>query len=190
MNQLEKLAAKGLEVVGAHQRGAALAVADSDLARAAVRQLLTRGLHHLSAAHHQGAGQAARNRDLATNTDLRETLQQGVEANLNQALRLEKVFASTGLPPGAAPYQAMQGIIDDNQAANAEATGLALDLQLVSSGQLAAYLYISTYGTLRSYAQLLGFGEAADLLQQTIDETLLVDANFTRLAHQVIIAAA
>lgn len=190
MNQVEKLAAKGLEAVGAHQRGATLAVDNSEVPRAAVRQLLTRGLHHLAAAHHQGAEQAARNRDLAQNPDLRDTLQKGVEANLSQAQRLEKVFAATGIAPGAVPDQAMQGIIDDNQAANAAASGLALDLQLISSGQLAAYFYVSSYGTLRSYAQLLGSDEAADLLQQTLDETLLVDANFTRLAHQVIIAAA
>ena len=85
----------------------------------------------------------------------------------------------------------MQGIIDDNKVANgAAATPLALDLVLIDSGQIAAHFYMARYGTLHSYAETIGNAEAAQLLKQTLDETLGFDKLCTKLAHKLIVAAA
>jgi ferritin-like metal-binding protein YciE len=41
---------------------------------------------------------------------------------------------------------------------------------------------IATYGTLRTYAEMLGFDEQAELLQETLDEEKDTDDNLTELA--------
>ena len=185
------LLAKGLEVVGAHQRGATVAAAHSGRIQEAVHGLFARGLRHVYAAHHQGAGQAAENRELASMPELKAALAKGVQENMQQAERLERVFRLAGHAVEGTPDQAMQGIISDNKAANAETTDpVARDQQLIASGQLAAHYYLAHYGTLRSYAQTLGNGDAADLLQETLDETVRVDEGFTVLAHHLLVASA
>ena len=188
------LLAKGLELVGAHQRAAAAAVAENKDVRESVRDLFARGLRHVYSAHHQGAAQAAENRDLASRPELREALDRGVRENTEQAARLEQVFRLAEHAVEREPDAAMQGIIDDNKAANAEAAErggpVARDQQLIASGQLAAHYYLAQYGTLRSYALSLGMDDAAKLLQQTIDETARVDEGFTVLAHRLLVASA
>lgn len=191
MNNLKNIAATALDTLGAHQTGAALATSADPAKAATVRTLLERALSHIYAAHHQGAQQAAENRALATSDELREALRAGVEANHNQAARLEDVFKAFGLSAVGVPDQAMAGIKADNQAANEEFASdpLALDLTLIESGQVAAHFYIAQYGVMRGYAQLLRNANAAALLEQTIEETRLIVASFSRLAHKLIVSA-
>ena len=185
------LLAKGLELVGAHQRAAAAAVAENKDLRESVRGLFARGLRHVYSAHRQGAGQAAEHRDLASRPELREALDRGVRENAEQAARLEQVFRLAEHAAEAVPDQAMQGIIDDGKAATAEAADpVARDQQLIASGQLAAHYYLAQYGTLHSYALSLGLDDAAKLLEQTLDETRRADEGFTALAHRLLVASA
>ncbi len=190
MREVKQVLADGLSVVGAHQTSASLAASTSESVRSSVRQLLIRGLTKLYAAHRQGAGQAAENSELAHSAELKEQLKTGTQVNLDQRSRLEGVFRALDLAPEESMDQAMQGIIDDNKVANAEAaTPLALDLVLIDSGQIAAHFYMARYGTLHSYAETIGNAEAAQLLKKTLDETLSFDNQCTRLAHKLIVAA-
>ena len=80
----------------------------------------------------------------------------------------------------------MQGIVEANQALVGQAPDpAARDLVNIASGQVAAHFYLATYGTLRSYAQLLGNKKAARLLGRTLNETGTVDKTFTRLARRL-----
>lgn len=191
MNNIKDIAANALDTLGAHEAGAALAISVNPAKAATVRTLLERALSHVYAAHHQAAQQAAENSALATSDELRKTLRAGVETNRTQAARLEDVFELFGLSAVAGSDQAMAGIKADNQAANREFASepLALDLTLIESGQVAAHFYIAQYDAMRGYAQLLRNAEAAALLEQTIGETRLVVANFTRLAYKLIVSA-
>jgi ferritin-like metal-binding protein YciE len=45
------------------------------------------------------------------------------------------------------------------------------------------------YGTVRTYAQLLGFDEAAKLLQETLDEEAAADEKLTALAKNINVEA-
>lgn len=157
----------------------------------AVRKALVRSLRRLYRAHGQGSGQARENSKLATSPDLREQLSRGSRMNQDQATRLERVFRVLGRSVGGAFDPAMQGVIDDNKAANIEATdALTLDLTLIASGQLAAHRCIAAYGTLRSYCEVLDEWEAARLLGDTLRETLAFDEQLTALARRAIIGLA
>ena len=148
--------------------------------------LFTDGLQYLYGAHQQGAKQATANVRTSTSPKLQAMLKAGAKRNLAQARRLEKVFKVAGLRPEGRPDPAMQGIVEANQALVGQAPDpAARDLVNIASGQVAAHFFLATYGTLRSYAQLLGDKKAARLLGQTLKETGAVDKTFTSLARQL-----
>ena len=53
---------------------------------------------------------------------------------------------------------------------------------MIGSAQKVEHYEIAAYGTLRTYAELLGFDEQAELLQETLDEEKETDENLTELA--------
>lgn len=105
---------------------------------------------------------------------------------MKQARRLEQVFEAAGLKPKGKHDEAMQGIKDVNNALVAQyADPAACDLANIAAGQVAAHFYIANYGTLRSYVEAMGNTRAADLLQQTLDETEQIDGEFSKLARRL-----
>jgi ferritin-like metal-binding protein YciE len=57
-----------------------------------------------------------------------------------------------------------------------------LDAAIVGSAQAVEHYEIARYGTLRNWARDLGVDEAADLLEQTLDEEKETDQLLTKLA--------
>ena len=151
-----------------------------------VNALFFEGLMLLYGAHQQGAAQAAASERTSTSPRLRAMLRASARANLDQARRLEGVFRSAGLQPRARHNRAMQGIVDASNARIAATRDpAARDLVNIELGQVAAHFYLATYGTLRDHAERLGHDGAVRLLQRTLDETRLVDREFSRLARRL-----
>ena len=61
-----------------------------------------------------------------------------------------------------------------------------LDASLIATAQRVEHYEIAAYGTLRTYASLLGHDEAAELLQQTLDEEKKTDQRLTQIATKKI----
>ena len=62
----------------------------------------------------------------------------------------------------------------------------ALDAGLLSGAQAVEHYEISRYGTLIAWAEQLGMTQAAQLLQQTLDEEKKTDATLSKLAQAAI----
>ena len=58
-----------------------------------------------------------------------------------------------------------------------------MDACLIAAGQRAEHYEIAAYGTLIAWARAMGHGEAADLLQQNLDEEKAADEKLTSLAE-------
>ena len=56
----------------------------------------------------------------------------------------------------------------------------------MASAQAVEHYEISRYGTLRTWAEELGFDDAAQLLDATLAEEKITDKNLTALAKSVI----
>ncbi len=154
---------------------------------AADKQLFEDELRLLLGAHHQGAAQAARNRETSTHPKLKHMVSAGSKANSAQAKRLEQVLASLGATSYPRNDAGMQGICDTNEAEIASnRRPAARDLLNIAYGQVAAHFYIAKYGTLRSTARALGHKKAAKLLGKTLHETYAIDREFTRLFEHLI----
>lgn len=61
-----------------------------------------------------------------------------------------------------------------------------MDAGLIAAAQRVEHYEMAGYGCVRTFAKLLGFDEAAELLQETLDEEGDADKKLTELAESVI----
>ena len=81
----------------------------------------------------------------------------------------------------------MEGLIEEaKEALGEDMEPDVLDAALIGCAQKVEHYEIAGYGTVRTYAQLLGQEQAAGLLQQTLDEEGQTDRKLTQLAEGLI----
>ena len=86
--------------------------------------------------------------------------------------------------PTVEDFEAIKGILEEgDEVAEDYAESEALDAGLLAGGQAVEHYEMSRYGTLRTWARQLGMKEAAELLEQTLQEEKKTDALLTRLAE-------
>ena len=109
-------------------------------------------------------------------THLRQTEQ--------QVKRLEQIFEELGESPRGKKCVGMEGLIEEGQELIKEKPEPdVLDAGLISKAQHVEHYEIAGYGTVRTYAQLLGADRQAQLLQQTLDEEGQTNKLLTQLAE-------
>jgi ferritin-like metal-binding protein YciE len=119
----------------------------------------------------------------ATNEELKAAFEQHLEQTEEQVSRLERVFEELGEKPKGKKCRAMQGLIEEaKEMMEEDATDDVRDAALICAAQKVEHYEIATYGCLRTYAEMLGFDDQADLLQESLDEEKDTDENLTELA--------
>jgi ferritin-like metal-binding protein YciE len=102
-----------------------------------------------------------------------------------QVQRLKDVFALLDQQPQSEPCKAIQGIIAEGQEViQTFAGGPALDAGLIAAAQAVEHYEIARYGALRSWAEIAGLEDAAELLDETLEEEKDTDALLTQLAEE------
>ena len=97
--------------------------------------------------------------------------------------RLEQVFDLIGKPARGKTCPAIDGIIEEGEEVMESFKGsAALDAGLIAAAQAVEHYEISRYGTLRNWAELLGQGQAAKILQETLAEEEATDGALTGIA--------
>jgi ferritin-like metal-binding protein YciE len=115
-------------------------------------------------------------------------LKAGFEEHLTQTqghiARLETIFAALGRGPSGKHCKAMAGLIEEGAELIKAAKGTdAVDAGLICAAQKVEHYEIAGYGTVRTWAKLLGDTQAAALLQTTLDEEGETDKKLTALAE-------
>jgi ferritin-like metal-binding protein YciE len=84
----------------------------------------------------------------------------------------------------------LEGIVKEGEEViKADAEPEVRDAALISAAQRVEHYEIAAYGTVRTYAQLLGRNNWAQLLQQTLDEEKQTDQKLNDLASHINIEA-
>ncbi len=105
--------------------------------------------------------------------------------------RLQQVFEIIGKRPRAKTCPAIDGIIEEGEEIMEAFKGApALDAGLLAAAQAVEHYEISRYGTLRSWAEQLGYKDAVKLLDQTLTEEAKTDESLTKLAESAVNTAA
>jgi len=101
-----------------------------------------------------------------------------------QVTRLERIFKDLGESPRGKKCVGMEGLIEEGKELIKEKPEpQVLDAGLISKAQHIEHYEIAGYGTVRTYAQVLGEERQAQLLQETLDEEGEADKLLTQLAE-------
>jgi ferritin-like metal-binding protein YciE len=104
--------------------------------------------------------------------------------------RLEAVFNECGESPRRRRCQGMKGLIAEGTDVEIEGAPDAVrDAALIVAAQRAEHYEMAVYGSLRTWASLLGFEAAQQLLQRTLEEEETADKILTKIASGINSAA-
>jgi len=121
----------------------------------------------------------------ADSVELRSAFEEHLEITRAHVGRLEEVFKGLGMAARGKTCEGMKGLIEEGQEAMEELQGTVLDAALIASAQKVEHYEIATYGTLATFAEVLGLDDAKDLLGQTLDEEKEADEKLTQIASQI-----
>jgi ferritin-like metal-binding protein YciE len=120
----------------------------------------------------------------ASSEDLRAAFETHLEETRGQVERLESAFASIDEKPRGKHCDGVAGIIEEGKSNMGEDFDeMTMDASLVASAQRVEHYEIAMYGTLVAWAHSMGHEEAAELLQETLDEEKATDQKLTEIAE-------
>src|SRR6267154_131514 len=120
----------------------------------------------------------------AQSEDLQAAFEKHEGETEQQVSRLEQVFQSIGETPKGKTCDAIMGILDEGKEIMDEYKGMpALDAGLLAAAQAVEHYEISRYGTLRTWANELGYKDAVKLLDATLKEEKATDSALSQLAE-------
>ena len=123
----------------------------------------------------------------ASHPELKRAFETHLKQTEGQVRRLEQVFEELEASPRGKKCVGMEGLIEEAKELLAEKPEPdVLDAGLISKAQHVEHYEIAGYGTVRTYARLLGEERQAKLLQQTLDEEGETDKLLTQLAESSI----
>jgi ferritin-like metal-binding protein YciE len=119
----------------------------------------------------------------ASSQELADLIKAHLEETKQQVERLEQVFELIGKSNRGSGCKAMEGLIEEgSEIIEEEGDPAVKDAALITAAQRVEHYEIAGYGSARTFAQQLGLNEAADLLQQTLDEEHAADDKLNNLA--------
>ena len=122
--------------------------------------------------------------DAASAPDLKRAFSEHLRQTQEHVRRLERIFDQLGERPGGHTCEGMKGLIREGEEMMAmKGDAAVLDAGLIAAAQRVEHYEIAGYGTVRTYAELLGHDEHMTLLERTLDEEEQTDELLTRLAE-------
>lgn len=117
------------------------------------------------------------------NEELADAFMKHCEETEGQIERLEQVFELIEEKPKAKKCDAIEGIIAEGEELISEIDCKAtLAAGLLATAQAVEHYEIARYGTLVAWAKLLGHDDAADLLEDTLEEEKDTNSSLNELA--------
>ena len=156
------------------------------MALKSLEDLLLHELKDIYDAEHQITEALPKMREAASSNELKQAFDEHLKVTQQQIKRLEQVFEQMGEKPKRETCKGMKGLIAEGQSVMEEGDkGNTLDAALIASAQKVEHYEIASYGSVRTYANMLGQRDAAQLLQQTLDEESMTDEKLTGLAERL-----
>ncbi|HZU38946.1 MAG TPA: ferritin-like domain-containing protein [Gemmataceae bacterium] len=149
--------------------------------------LFVEELKDLYSAEHQLIKALPKMAKAASSPALKAAFTKHLKVTREQADRLERVFKQVEASPRGKKCKAMEGLIQEGkEIMEQDGEPSVLDAALIGAAQRVEHYEMAGYGCVRTYARQLGFAQAANLLQKTLDEEADADEELTELAESVI----
>jgi ferritin-like metal-binding protein YciE len=123
----------------------------------------------------------------ASSGDLKDAFEKHLEQTKGHVKRLEQVFEALGEKPKGKTCRAMKGLIEEgSEILKEDGEESILDAGIIVAAQKVEHYEIASYGSVRTFAHLLGQNKAAELLQTTLDEESETNELLNRLAEGIV----
>jgi ferritin-like metal-binding protein YciE len=123
----------------------------------------------------------------ATHADLRSAFEEHELLTRTHVDRLEKIFSQLGEKPGGHKCKGMEGLLaEGDELLEEHDESEALDAAMIAAAQRVEHYEIAGYGSVRTFANMLGFADQADILQRTLNEEGETDQKLSSLAETVV----
>ena len=156
-----------------------------------LKDLYVEELRDLYSAENQIVDALPKMVDAASRPELKQAFQMHLEQTKKQVERLEQIFGKLGQDASGVTCNGMKGILQEgSEMIKRKADDAVRDAGLITAAQRVEHYEMAGYGAVRNWANLLGRGGEADLLQQTLDEEGDTDHKLTRLAETIVNRAA
>lgn len=152
-----------------------------------LEDLFVEQLQDLYDAEHQITKALPKMAKAASSSQLQQAFQMHLQQTEQQIQRLEQVFESVGQKAKGKTCEAMKGLIKEgDELMSMDAAPEVLDAGLIAAAQRVEHYEMAGYGSVRTWAQQLSNQQAAQLLQQTLDEEGQTDHKLTKLAESMV----
>ena len=127
----------------------------------------------------------------ATSPDLKQAFNEHLRQTHEHVRRLEQVFQDLGDSPKGETCEGMRGLVrEGEEMIDMKGDDKVIDAGLIAAAQRIEHYEIAGYGTVRTYAEMLGKQQQVSLLDRTLQEEEMTDEKLTRLAESHINAEA
>lgn len=152
-----------------------------------LQDLYTEELQDLYSAENQLLKALPKVIDECTSDELRSALEDHLDQTKEHVERLDQVFESLEESPKGKKCAAMEGLVKECQETLAEDMPDDIkDAAIIAACQRVEHYEIAVYGTVCTFAKLLGREDDLDLLGQTLDEEKEADETLTDIAENTI----
>lgn len=123
----------------------------------------------------------------SSSAELRSAFEDHLEKTRGHVRRLDEIFRTLGHPPKGKSCKAMIGLIEEGEEIlKSDSEPSVRDAGLIAAAQKVEHYEIASYGTLRTFAEFRGDKQAAQALQETLDEEYEADKTLTQVAESSI----
>ena len=155
-----------------------------------LRELFVTELQDLYDAENQITEALPKLIDATHHSELKSALQHHLQVTKQQISRLDQIFQKLNQKPTGETCKGMKGVIKEgDEIVSAGGDPSTVDAGIISAAQRVEHYEMAGYGTVRTYAQLLGYQDMARLLQQTLNEEEEADKKLTQIAQSVNVEA-
>lgn len=152
-----------------------------------LNDLYVEQLRDIYDAEHQLLNALEEMQEQATHSELRDAFKSHRQETEAQVKRLKKIFARLGQDPEGVSCEAMEGLIAEaEELLDKDADDDVLDAGMIAAAQRVEHYEIAAYGTVATYAEMLGESADHDLLAETLKEEKEADKKLNKIAKQIV----
>jgi ferritin-like metal-binding protein YciE len=120
----------------------------------------------------------------ASSEELKSAFEEHLKQTEGQIKRLDQIFERIGESSSGPKCEGMEGLLKEGETLLKEkASEEVLDAGIITAAQKVEHYEIASYGSLCTFAELLGHEEDAELLKETLGEEKETDEKLTELAE-------
>ena len=126
----------------------------------------------------------------ATSPALKDAFESHLEETREQIKRLDQIFESLGENSKGKTCEGMKGLLKEgDELMKEDADPEVMDAGLIAAAQRVEHYEMAGYGTVRTYAELLGEDDAVTLLEATLKEEKAADSKLSKVANKINVQA-